>query len=216
MSSSSGRESSGGLNQESAFAGRGMDANSESTCQCLHSMLRLLDEVEAKTLAINLTNVDEILAYHKHALGNGNGVLSCRACCGRSEYVTLLAIISDKLATLSDKMVAAFVGHVQGQDDLKHQNFIGTSGAWRNGKREMRLGEYEVESHKEWTCLITALITLQLKELMTHVRKVRVVAASTRRGVQVQGLKNVERRLRDMLVKMQEVEFDGEIHDVST
>lgn len=212
-SSSVGRESSSGLHQGSGWAGREADAQSDSSCQCLHSMLRLLDEIEAKTMAINPTTVDAILAYHRHALGRGNEVLSCRACCGRSEYMTLLAIISDKLATVSEKIVAAFIYHVHGQDDLKSQTFVDTSGEWRTSKREMRLGEYEVETHKEWTCLITAVIILQLEESMTHVRKMRVVAASTRRDVQVQGLKKVERRLKDVFIKMQQIGSDSEIND---
>ena len=61
--------------------------------------------------------------------------------------------------------------------------------------------------------MITAVITLQLKELMTHIGKIRVVAASARRGVQVQRLKNLEGRLKGMLVKMQQVALDGEIDE---
>ena len=176
-------------------------------------MLRLLDEVEIKTMAITPTTVDEILAYHRHAVENTNEVLSCKSCSSRSEYVTLLAIISDKLATLSDKIVGAFICHLQGQENLESQSLVDISGEWRNDKKEMRLGEYEIKTHKEWTCLITAVIALQLKELMTHVRKVRIVAASIRRGVQVQGLKNLEKKLKDMLVKMEEVGLDGEIDE---
>ena len=174
-------------------------------------MLRLLDEVETKTMAIDPKTVDEILAYHRHAVENGNEVLSCRSCSSRSEYVTLLTIMSDKLATLSDKMVAAFICHLQGQDDPGNQNLIDDSGEWRNGKQGMRLGEYEIKTHKEWTCLIRAVITLQIKELMTHIRKVGAVTASTRRGVQVQGLKDLGERLKGMLVKMQQVRLDGEV-----
>lgn len=206
-------ESSCSLNQRSGWPGRETDAQSDSNCHCLHSMLRLLDEVEIKTMAIDPTAVDEILAYHRHAVGNGNEVLSCRSCCSRSEYVTLLTIVSEKLVTLSDRIVAAFICHLQGQDELENQDLVDISGEWRNGRKGMRLGEYEVETPKEWACLITAVITLQLKELMTHIRKVRAVAASTRRGVQVQGLENLEGRLKGMLVKMQQVALDGEIDE---
>lgn len=122
-------------------------------------------------MAIDPIAVDEIIAYHRHGVGNGNEVLSCRSCCSRSEYVTLLAIVSEKVSTLSDKIVAAFICHLRGQDDLENQDVVDISGEWRNGRKGMRLGEYEAKTQKKWACLITVVITFQLKELMTHIRR---------------------------------------------
>ena len=54
-------ESSGSLNQILGWPGRKTDAQSDSNCHCLHSILRLLDEVDIKAMAIDPTAIMKFL-----------------------------------------------------------------------------------------------------------------------------------------------------------
>ena len=170
-------------------------------------MLRLLEKIEARIVPPHhAATMDALLAFLKYALAHGNRVLGCKSCCRRSEYLTLLAIFGDRIAGLADRIATAFFERVHEQErrEDERQQASAESGSG------CRLGEYEVETPKEWTCMLAAMIKLQLNGAMDYVRRMKLMAVSIGLTVQVQALEQVEQRLKNLLLRMQRVVNDAE------
>ncbi|KAK9426643.1 putative Zn(2)-C6 fungal-type domain-containing protein [Seiridium unicorne] len=70
-----------------------------STCQCLHSLVILVDELES-VVDNGITSLDGALATHKEALSYGVKMTGCAGCTARVENMTILTFMIHKLARI--------------------------------------------------------------------------------------------------------------------
>lgn len=140
--------------------------NSPTRCECLRTIEVLFEELERKKHTIDPAALDSILASQKKALVRCNSVLSCSTCAARSEYILLLGLITERLATLCESTVSLYLKEVQRRSSFRTSS---------NGKHHSRtsseetnkvfLGRYEIESPEEWSSLIRVLIVIQIRNL---------------------------------------------------
>jgi hypothetical protein len=172
--------------------------HSQSICQCLQTMVILLEELENKSRAIDPTALDSAMAYHKEALTQCNDMLHCARCSARSEYMMLLTVVCEKLVALCEKALHQYLEHIVQSPKRPGEN---------SSRQRIFLGDYEIDLTHEWEYLIKMLIVFQLRSLGRLLGKMKTQASSAIRGSQLQLLLATERRLRKMTVSLQRSQY---------
>ncbi|KFA76894.1 hypothetical protein S40288_11513 [Stachybotrys chartarum IBT 40288] len=181
-----------------------------SSCQCQKSILRVLAEIESKILSASPSNMYTVLSYQRRTTTAGNDILTSRICNCRIKFFGLLGIISEKTTILCEAIITAFVCRVKVQNDSIDfgESDFPDKGLDRNSA--MRLGEFQVQTLQEFTVVSAAVIKLQLKYSVTFVSRTRELAISMNRLAEAQGLRKLESRLKELIIKMQRMALDIE------
>ncbi len=176
-------------------------------CQCLRIIGVLLEDLERKDHLVDPTALDSILASQKKAFTRCNSVLSCSTCVARSEYILLLGLITERLATLLEVTVTLYLKEVQRRSDFgaspHGKHFSRTSSDESN---KVFLGRYEIESLEEWSSLIRVLVVLQLRSLWTLLGGMKKAAAAGRNVTQLPMVHATERRVGILIRKLSQPE----------
>lgn len=185
-------------------------------CRCLQPVVFLIDELEAGHNTVTSHGLDAGLASHKEALRYGQALLDCQRCRARPEHMTILKFLTDKLAGLSEQIVAEYtrclLHHTAAHEPGATGTMI-TAGAGGNTDRDTRgnggappwpavLGSYEVDSPREWDALIGALIELQLEALHSLVDSMKAVSRSMRWDAMHGKAAATQRRIAPMLYRV--------------
>lgn len=178
-------------------------------CQCLKSMLHLLDALQIYTSTANQRYISAVLAFHKQALTASNKVLGCRTCDSRFQYIALLGIIGEKIATLCEAILTAFLRCGQNGSSRCQDPGVNPS-KLTNVEDKIRVGAFEIDTHKERKVLVAALIMLQFKNSIVYVGRTKESAVATNRLGQVQGLQKVEQKLKTLYERMQQLAPDAD------
>lgn len=83
-----------------------LPTNDKSTCKCLQTILSLIEELENRACTTGGQTLDSILAYQKEALRHCIRVVHCSTCTARSDHMILLGVVSDKLITSYEHVIA--------------------------------------------------------------------------------------------------------------
>ncbi|KAK7749841.1 hypothetical protein SLS53_000422 [Cytospora paraplurivora] len=172
-------------------------------CSCLQRVVLLIDEFESQMLAgsgESLSCLDSALASHKEAVRYGESMLACQLCSSRVENMTILSFLTERLAVLCERIVAAYMEQVasapvvttgKGKDavvparhDLAHETLF--------------LGEYEVDLPSEWNVLLGHLIAVQLAALNSLVGSTKASSHTRWRSV------NTEKKIKDLLERLRQ------------
>lgn len=169
----------------------------------------LLEEVENQMHNFDPAAIDSTLAYHKEALETCTSMLLCQNSATSIEVAMLLALIANKLSQLCEKIVSQL--SQQSQRLLKSRTQQRAQG-WssrleeRSGadvpRRNLFLGDYEIDSLMEWVPSMKGLVMVQLRglhDLATQMKR-REQGLS---GAQQMKLGNVEREIRKMAARLQ-------------
>ncbi|KAK7713559.1 hypothetical protein SLS63_012081 [Diaporthe eres] len=186
-------------------------------CRCLQPVVFLIDELEAGHSTVASQGLDAGLASHKEALRYGRALLDCQRCRGRPEHMTILKFLTDKLAGLSEQIVAEYarcllLHHAEDRDPGATGEMI-TAGACGAVDRDNRsnsgappwpavLGSYEVDSPREWDALMGALIALQLEALHSLADSMKAVSRSMRWDAMCGKAAATQRRIAPMLYRV--------------
>ena len=157
-------------------------------------MVILLEDLETKSRHVNTAALDSILVSQKEALGRCNSVLSCPGCFLRPEYVLLLGMVTERLASLCECTVAKYL-------DDEEMNSRG------NPMEDVKvsLGGYEVETSDERVGMVRWLIVMQLQSLRKFVESVaNAVAARNEGKTQVLKVQAAEQRLAKLIQKIRQ------------
>ena len=181
--------------------------DSPARCQCLRLIGVLLEDLERKNHLDDPAALDSILAWQKRALAHCSTVLSCSTCVARSEYILLLGLITERLATLCESTVCLYSKEV-----LRRSNFRISS----NGKHHSRtsseefstvfLGRYEIDSSEEWSSLIRVVIVLQLRSLRSLLRGMKKAATAGTNATQLPMVQATERRVDGLIQELRQPE----------
>ena len=176
-----------------------------SRCQCLRLIEVLLKDLERKNYLDDLAALDSTLAWQKRALAHCSTVLSCSACVARSEYILLLGLITDKLATLCESTVSLYLKEVQRRTTSRTNSDCGHHS--RTSSEESStifLGCYEIESREEWSSLIRVLIVLQLRNLRSLLGDMNKAATTRTNASHLPMVQATERRLGNLIQKLRD------------
>ena len=168
-------------------------------CQCLSTMVILLEDLETKARHVDTTALDSILVSQKEALGRCNSVLNCPCCFLRSKYVFLLGMVTEKLASLCESTVAKYL------DDVIDGTPIRKISARASPMYEVKvsLGGYEIETADERVSIVRFLIVMQLQSLRKFIEEVANAVASRKEGkTQVVKVQAAEQRLAKLIQKI--------------
>lgn len=180
--------------------GRPRSRTDPSSCQCRRSILRVLSDVETNILSASASNIYAILSYQRRITAASNDILTSRICNCRIKFFGLLGIIGEKITSLSEAIITAFVCRMKEQNDSV-TDFGESSSSPRNSA--IRLGEFQVQTLQEFKVVSAAVIKLQLKYSVNFVSRTRELAISMNRLAQAQSLKKLESRLKELFLKMQ-------------
>ncbi|KAL9123065.1 MAG: hypothetical protein Q9187_000392 [Circinaria calcarea] len=186
--------------------------HAHSSCQCLQTLVLLLEETEYRSNAIDSAILDSALAYHKEALHRCNTMLRCLICTARSENMMLLAVVCEKLVAMCDRIASRFLQHTWQPHvcfGSKHGIEERSSRKGDECRRKVFFGNYEIDQREEWEHLIRVLIFLQLKRLGSLMAKIKMVTSLELRGAQHTVLLTAERKIRDTAAKLQRTEVQG-------
>lgn len=211
-SSSSRQTSDASVSDDSTVIGfvRARPRMDSPSCQCQRSILHVLAEVESNILSASPSSMYATLSYQRRATAASNSILTSRICNCKIEFFGLLEILGEKITSLSEAIIAAFVRHVKEQNDSVD---FGESGSldkrlYRNSA--IRLGEFQVQTLQEFIVVSAAAIRLQLKYSVKFVSRTRALAISMNRLAQAQSLETLESRLKNLFTKMQRMTLDLE------
>ena len=174
-------------------------------CRCLQVIQALLDDFESKAHLIDPAVLDCMLAWQKKALARCNLVLSCSTCVARSEYILLLGLIAERLATLCESTVSSYLKEVQRR--CSHGSRLDAKLGSRTSSEEPNnvfLGRYEVESPEEWSSLMRVLIVLQLQSVRDLLIGMKKVASAGTNKTQLPMVQATERRVGSLIHKLRE------------
>ncbi|CAI6332022.1 unnamed protein product [Periconia digitata] len=193
--------------------GRARSRTDTADCQCRRSILRILSEIESNIVSASPSNMYAILSYQRRTTAASNDILTSRICNCRIKCFGLLEIIGEKITSLAEAIITAFVCRVKEQNDSVDFSDPDSPEKRLEHDSPMQLGEFQVQTLQELKVVSAAVIKLQLKYSITFVSRTRELAISINRLAQAQSLKKLENRLKELLLKMQrmtsEVELDS-------
>ncbi|KAK2034924.1 hypothetical protein LX32DRAFT_648025 [Colletotrichum zoysiae] len=133
---------------------KAQDDQMESTCTCLQAVVFILDELETGQDTAIARGVDVALSTVKEALGHSQALVRCPQCWSRPENITVLAMVTDRLAKLCEQAVA----------ELRKSNCaerLEASVPPQTGDKRtplnVRVGRYEIETVWEWSIVMSGL-----------------------------------------------------------
>ena len=163
-------------------------------------MVILLEDLETKARHVETAALDSILVSQKEALGRCNSVLNCSTCFLRPEYILLLGMVSERLASLCESTVAKYLDDANDSTQMR----MTTRG---NPMDEVKvcLGGYEIETPDERTGLVRLLIVMQLQSLRKFIEGVAMAVAASREGkTQVLKVQAAEQRLANLIQRIRQ------------
>ncbi len=191
-------------------------SHSQESCQCLQTIVSRLEELENQKNTMNSNTLDSVLATHKEGLKNCNAMLQCAHCSARSENMMLLALICEKLVTLSEKLVSKYLQqakHFQPRITSSKQN---TSKGGRDDlvkakpQAQISFGEYYLDPGLGWEYVIRILILLELRSLKSFMASMKD-AASAICGTQLGVLQAAQRRLATITMVLTQCDMQSEM-----
>lgn len=164
-------------------------------------MVMLLEDLETKAQHVESAALDSILMSQKEALGRCNTVLNCSACFLRQEYILLLGMVTEKLASLCESTVAKYLDDEHDSTPFREMNARGNP---MDGVK-VSLGGYEIETPDERTGMVRLLIVMQLQSLRKFVEGVANAVASRKEGkTQVLKVQAAEQRLGKLIQRIRQ------------
>lgn len=131
-------------------------------CQCLQRVVNLMDELETLTEAFPdapcCSSVDGLLVPHREALRQAESMLACQSCTARVENMTILALLTGRLATLCRRTATKLSSIASGT----------------TGPIGVVVGTYRLESVAEYVAVMRTLLRLELRRLLALVGNVRL------------------------------------------
>lgn len=162
-------------------------------------MVMLLEDLETKARHVETAALDSILVSQKEALGRCNTVLNCPSCFLRPEYILLLGMVTEKLASLCESTVAKYLDDVN--DGTPFRGFNGNP----MDDVKVSLGGYEIETPDERVGMVRLLIVMQLQSLRKFVEGVANAVASRKEGkAQVLKVQAAEQRLAKLIHRIRQ------------
>lgn len=176
-------------------------------CQCLSTMVILLEDLENKGRHVGTAALDSILASQKEALGRCNSVLNCSTCFLRAEYILLLGMVTDRLASLCESTVAKYLDDVNDGTAFREPSADGKCYSRGNPMDDVKVvvGGYEIETPDERIGLVRMMIVMQLQTLRKFIEGVASAVASRREGkTQVLKVQAAEQRLAKLIQRIRQ------------
>lgn len=137
----------------------------QGNCQCLNTIVIVIEDLEAKSMHVDTTSLDSILMSQKEALDRCNSVLNCSTCYLRREYILLLGMVTEVLASLCESTVTKYLetsndGTLPREPDADARHYSRGSPM---DDIKVSLGGYEIEIPEERIRMVHVLIAMQLQ-----------------------------------------------------
>ncbi|RHZ43462.1 uncharacterized protein CDV56_100614 [Aspergillus thermomutatus] len=149
------------------------------------------------------TSLDSTLAWQKEARTNCLKMLRCKHCNSRSDYMMLLTVVCDKLATLSGKVIAIYLQHCN-KNPPEATRFPTPScsppkSSNKNPPNGMFVGNYEIDNPSEWSSVMSVLMRIQLRSLWSLMQEAKTVAYMASLSTQLAKLQDTEHRVSKLI-----------------
>lgn len=140
-------------------------------CTCIQPVVFLVDDLETKRGTT--LGVDVGLAALKEALGSAKDLLRCQRCRSKPECITVLTFLSGKLTDLCEMVAAEYWKCVTGRDMARD-----TEGDHEDRLLPCLVGDYEVDSTREWHAVMETLLRLQLRDVDSLMSRMMGISVS--------------------------------------
>ncbi|KAK1966754.1 hypothetical protein LY78DRAFT_692509 [Colletotrichum sublineola] len=142
----------------------------ERACVCLQSVIFILDELETGQDISIARGVDVTLSTVKEALSHSQALVRCLRCRVRPENLTVLAMLTDRLAKLCELSV----------DELQKSNlcerrevFVLSQTGDEQPPLNFCIGRYEIDTGWEWNAIMGSLAVGHVKGLLSMVDEIK-------------------------------------------
>lgn len=171
----------------------------------MSTIVIFLEDLETKAKQgkyLDNAGLDSILASQKEALARCNSVLSCPTCFLRPEYIFLLGMVMERLASLCESTIARYLDGVHDGTPFRE-----TTADERHHSRvnlmddvKVCIGGCEVETPDERVGLVRMMIGMQLQSLRKSIEGAAMAVASRRDDkTQVLKVQTAEDRLAKLI-----------------
>ena len=147
-------------------------------------MVIVIEVLETKSTHVNTTGLDAILTSQKEALGRCNSVLYCSTCYLRPEYLLLLGMVTELLASLCESTVTKYL-ETSTDGTLSREADADARYHSRGSPMDdvkVFLGGYEIEIPEERIRLVQVLIAMQLQTSKKFIEDVANAIVSRAEG----------------------------------
>ena len=169
-------------------------------------MVTVIEDLEDKGTHVVTTALDSILLSQKEALGRCNSVLGCSTCYLRPEYILLLEMVTELLASLCESTVTKYLNNAndgtlfpEADADARYHS----RGSLDDVK--VSLGGYNIERPEERVRIVQLLIAMQLQSSRKFIESVANAIVS-RADVKTSAIKvqAAEQRLAKLIRKIRQ------------
>lgn len=170
-------------------------------------MVVVIEDLETKGTHFDITALDSILMSQKEALARCKSVLNCPTCSLRPEYVLLLGIITERLASLCESTVTRYLDHVNDGTLFREADADAKYHARRSPMDDFKvsLGSYEIERPEERVRLVQLLIVMQLQSLRRFIEGVANAVVSKAEGkTSITKVQGAEQRLAKLIQRIRQ------------
>lgn len=200
----------------------------QTACRCLQSTLALLEELENRLSTNHLQSIDSILTCQKQTITHCTQMVDCSDCAARSNYMTLLGVVCDKLiASYEQVLVPSMAERVRQRDygfDTLSQSGQTRSNMPRAGSQAVlgqstkicareatsrsdlvcptSFGTYQIDGQSEQDAVIRALLALQLRQASSLLAHMQIIAEETSRPQQILALRIRRQRLARVIEQL--------------
>lgn len=137
--------------------------HSNTSCQCIHGALRILEDLEVKSFhTTKEVAPDRALKCLRRCLQRCTKILDCKLLTWTSEFMALLTVVSRNILDGFDKLDSEAQPHQWSFPPL------------------CSLGKYDLESPEEIQCLMNWLVLIQTKKLSAFLDRLRKVTEGYR------------------------------------
>lgn len=137
-------------------------------------MVVLIEDLEAKGMHVDTTGLDSILMSQKEALSRCNSVLDCSNCYLRPEYILLLGMVAELLASLCESTAFKYLDNSSSGTLFQEADADARYRLQGSPTDDVKvfLGGYEVEIPEERIRLVHVLVAMQLQNLRKFIERV--------------------------------------------
>lgn len=146
-------------------------SNSNTSCQCIHGALSILEDLEVKSFhPTKEVAPDHALKCLRRCLQRSTKILDCKLLTWTSEFLVLLTVISRNMLDAFDKLDSEAQSHKWSFPPL------------------CSLGKYDLECPEEIQCLMNWLVLIQIKKFAAFLDRLRKVTEEYRWAEKHHGL----------------------------
>ena len=182
-----------------------------TACTCTPNALAVFEAIAVRKSQLTDITIDQILAFHKHAISQCEPLLACQGCACSTGFNMLLIVIMQDLVQVLE-LLPAMLRDRSGRHSASQTPYQGreqvdpmeiSQRTQSSGIPHTACGEYIVDSSDEWFPMMHALALVQLTRSFGFLQKLKMTATMWNRSAHHGLLTKIEKRFQTLRVTLE-------------